>query len=487
MGIAVAGANFKLQGGESVITFDNDATLRASCASSSQASVRHIGPLDFVGGVYDPLWATTATLTNVAASCAGKSLYVPCVAPDSSWPKMFYCVFEGVQDTEPVTAGPYSAVVKTHEDNGAVLGRYVELKCPLPSKEALSELMQDTNHVSLSIHHNSSYDALAELSFEGKPGLGNLLTISLPAPSPPPSPAPPPPPPPPPSPSPLPPLLSPPPPAMAPLDLSFNTCGGSWQDGPTSCSYSQSLQSVTIRTRGIQEWTVPAAGTYRIEARGAQGGGTSQGGKGGAGAILAGTFTLGKGDVLKILVGAKPGLIGVNSAGGGGGTFVYKSSSVFLVAGGGGGATNSGNTAGNAQTTETGGASSDGSAPGGTGGSGGFSGSPRTSGWGGSGAGLTGNGNHELWSSSESTIAYSFTNGGRGGTRWSSNRGESGGFGGGGGCGNYGGGGGGGYSGGGAGKSNGIRGGGGGSKIMGGQLITASVGNNGDGSVRIWN
>ena len=49
---------------------------------------------------------------------------------------------------------------------------------------------------------------------------------------------------------------------------------------------------------GIQIWTVPATGSYTIEAYGAQGGGDY----GGKGARIIGTFNLSSGDVLKILV-----------------------------------------------------------------------------------------------------------------------------------------------------------------------------------------
>ena len=62
---------------------------------------------------------------------------------------------------------------------------------------------------------------------------------------------------------------------------------------------------VTINTRGVQEWTVPASGTYRIEAWGASGGnsGSNGNGNGGHGAKLNGNFTLQKNSILRLIIG----------------------------------------------------------------------------------------------------------------------------------------------------------------------------------------
>ena len=125
----------------------------------------------------------------------------------------------------------------------------------------------------------------------------------------------------------------------------------------------------TGRTGIIQEFTVPKAGTYRIELGGASGGnhtfsygpgrGTYYGGKG---ATMKGDFILPSGLVLKIVVGHRGGKsveirggrrttssaasLGESvednaGTGGGGGSFVYNSSNVlYVAAGGGGGASN---------------------------------------------------------------------------------------------------------------------------------------------------
>ncbi|XP_066023908.1 leukocyte tyrosine kinase receptor-like [Pocillopora verrucosa] len=93
---------------------------------------------------------------------------------------------------------------------------------------------------------------------------------------------------------------------------------------------------------GIQQWTVPYTGDYRIEAIGAAGGyelwiNNSQ--YRGRGARMIGTFRLNKGEVIQILVGQEGG---INkwyfSSGGGGGTFVVKGANTpLIIAGGGGG------------------------------------------------------------------------------------------------------------------------------------------------------
>ena len=69
------------------------------------------------------------------------------------------------------------------------------------------------------------------------------------------------------------------------------------------------LEGQVTSTAGIQRWVVPSNGKYTITARGAAGGkGTSssaEGMLGGFGAIITGTFSLKKNDVLYIVVGQK--------------------------------------------------------------------------------------------------------------------------------------------------------------------------------------
>ncbi|XP_022777875.1 glycine-rich cell wall structural protein 1.0-like [Stylophora pistillata] len=95
---------------------------------------------------------------------------------------------------------------------------------------------------------------------------------------------------------------------------------------------------------GIQQWTVPRTGDYRIEAIGAAGGyelysyRTQYRGRG---ARMIGTFCLNKGEVIQILVGQEGGRKwGKHSSGGGGGTFVVRGANTPLIIAGGGGGVN---------------------------------------------------------------------------------------------------------------------------------------------------
>ena len=127
----------------------------------------------------------------------------------------------------------------------------------------------------------------------------------------------------------------------------FTNAGTEGSEGPTQTQIDSNYSgtnlanSISINTRGIQEWTVPADGNYSIEVWGAQGG---RGGvndsivEGGRGAKVKGVFDLSKDEVLKIMVGQK-GLGGGDGVGGGGGggSFVVVGSTPLIVAGGGGG------------------------------------------------------------------------------------------------------------------------------------------------------
>ena len=93
---------------------------------------------------------------------------------------------------------------------------------------------------------------------------------------------------------------------------------------------------------GIQQWTVPYTGDYRIEAIGAAGGYNRQINSSqyrGRGARMIGTFRLNKGEVIQVLVGQEGGINkGSYSSGGGGGTFVVRGANTpLIIAGGGGG------------------------------------------------------------------------------------------------------------------------------------------------------
>lgn len=273
----------------------------------------------------------------------------------------------------------------------------------------------------------------------------------------------------------------------------FTSCGASGRTGPSLAQCQGEYSSTTWAgdtdnfdvLDGIQLWTVPASGDYRIVVRGAQGGDTTASGVPGLGARVEGTFSLTQGDVLQILVGQRSLSPILNSGGGGGGSFVVtEDDTPLIIAGGGGGATNTAAAGGAGQVTESGGVSGSGEL-GGTGGNGGASGTG-TTGYGSGGGGFTTDGQHGDNATFGTRGGLAFLNGGQGGFAWdTTQRGHDGGFGGGGGCGNYGGGGGGGYSGGGAGRSNGFTGGGGGSFNSGSNPAAFAGDNTGMGSVTI--
>lgn len=235
-------------------------------------------------------------------------------------------------------------------------------------------------------------------------------------------------------------------------------------------------------TGTIQSWTVPATGTYTIEACGAQ-----SGTAGALGARMRGDIVLNTGEVIRILVG-QAGTFSGNESGGGGGTFVVKQvgNVPLVIAGGGGGSSYYG--AGTGGTTGTSGlAGNNGGSPGGTNGNGGsFSGSN-----GSGGGGLLTNGTGGGWSSGCPWPGLAYVNGGNGGANGSCSgtpSGAYGGFGGGGSThGNWlAGPGGGGYSGGGSGSS-GYGGGGGGSYNAGTNQSNSAGVRSGHGLVTITN
>ena len=263
------------------------------------------------------------------------------------------------------------------------------------------------------------------------------------------------------------------------VPYTFTNAGATGNTGPTQVQVNSAYSGtslaggVTITTQGIQEWTVPATGSYTIDARGAQGGGD---GSPGSGAKMVGTFSLSAGAVLKIAVGQ----LGIlesdfgnpsHSGGGGGGSFVQNASTNTLLIAAGGGGGNGATYSGYGGITQTYDANT---------GSAGNGGSLAPEG--NSGAGYSGNG--ILGGHNETTIAYSFLNGAVGGVGASGGGTGYGGFGGGGGDGYADGGGGGGYTGGNS--SNNMYGGyGGGSYNAGTSQSNTAASNTGHGQVII--
>jgi hypothetical protein len=236
------------------------------------------------------------------------------------------------------------------------------------------------------------------------------------------------------------------------VNYTFTTCGISGSFGPTQANANTSYSGTNLAgnvtvTAGIQYWTVPSSGSYKIEGFGGQGYGSF----GGRGAHISGEFILTAGQQLKILVGQEAGdyyqypAAGYNNQyGGGGGSFVTNATNnPFVVAGGGGGSHGATwSTASDGQISNNGSAGVSGATLGAAGTAGGGGGEASSAHGGG---GLLGNG------LSSAGGGKAFVNGGEGGNQYG-----FGGFGGGGGTtswNNYRAGGGGGYSGGGAGNN----------------------------------
>ena len=125
----------------------------------------------------------------------------------------------------------------------------------------------------------------------------------------------------------------------------FTNLNATGRYGPTTLGSHYTGQDhdgqVTLSS-GIQQWTVPYTGDYRIEAIGAAGGYDPTPNSPqyrGRGAIMIGTFRLNKGEVIQIIVGQEGGINKLRwSSGGGGGTFVVRGASApLIIAGGGGG------------------------------------------------------------------------------------------------------------------------------------------------------
>ena len=128
--------------------------------------------------------------------------------------------------------------------------------------------------------------------------------------------------------------------------FTFDNCGQTGRVGPRldDClgrsnyaneEWTQDPDLYSMETRGIQRWTVPATGQYRIQAAGARGGACCS--NSAAGAIVEGVFRLQAGEVIQLLVGQRGSFDTSRARGGGGGSFVVTDGNEpLLVAGGGG-------------------------------------------------------------------------------------------------------------------------------------------------------
>jgi len=119
--------------------------------------------------------------------------------------------------------------------------------------------------------------------------------------------------------------------------FTFTTLGTSGHRGPDSTkTYANApwREGDFSIVDGQQQWTVPATGTYRIEAAGAYGATP--------GRVVSGEVDLNEGQVVSLLVGQQPTPLTANvvdnvTVGGGGGTFVTVDGKPLIVASGGDG------------------------------------------------------------------------------------------------------------------------------------------------------
>lgn len=128
----------------------------------------------------------------------------------------------------------------------------------------------------------------------------------------------------------------------------FTNAGATLRFGPTQTQINTAYastnlnNSVVVNPQGVQNFTIPYTGLYRIDALGAQGGNggsTTVPSLGGKGARIVGEFNLNAGTVLSIIVGQQGESKMAYVAGGGGGSFVWIATQTLnpLVAAGGGG------------------------------------------------------------------------------------------------------------------------------------------------------
>ena len=82
----------------------------------------------------------------------------------------------------------------------------------------------------------------------------------------------------------------------------FKTAGATGNFGPSQAQLDSAYASTNVfgvqSVDGIQTWTVPVTGNYRIEVKGAQGGGQAPTKFGGKGVSMRGDFNLTAGTVL---------------------------------------------------------------------------------------------------------------------------------------------------------------------------------------------
>jgi hypothetical protein len=131
----------------------------------------------------------------------------------------------------------------------------------------------------------------------------------------------------------------------------FTAAGNTGPWGPSQAQMNAAYGGTSLNGQvwvtggGVQNWTVPASGVYKMIVAGAGGNSLLSTSYGGPGRILTGLVTLNKGETLNIIAGqtANGGTAACangclyGGGGGGGGSFVYRNGSPLEIAGGGGG------------------------------------------------------------------------------------------------------------------------------------------------------
>ena len=135
--------------------------------------------------------------------------------------------------------------------------------------------------------------------------------------------------------------------AYSGFNATFTSLGASGNSGPTSLGSHYTGQDHDRQVKlssGIQQWTVPYTGQYRIEAVGAAGGYDNHQNSAqyrGRGARMVGTFNLSQGEIIQILVGQEGGIrhndLSSGVGGGSGGGLVGGGAGGSLVGEGAGG------------------------------------------------------------------------------------------------------------------------------------------------------
>jgi uncharacterized coiled-coil protein SlyX len=137
--------------------------------------------------------------------------------------------------------------------------------------------------------------------------------------------------------------------------FTFTNAGATGRYGPTlyqlrtaySPTWTDYTSNLNVTYQGIQEWTVPSSGTYRITMAGARGGTANNTKLGGDGRKLRFDVTLTKNEKLSLLIGVSSITTSSSNGGGGGGTFIVKSDGTILAAAGGGGGASGNNPSSN--------------------------------------------------------------------------------------------------------------------------------------------